>query len=189
MSPETKSPYDGSGSPLRPVSLNLPHYRSGRWWLLGEGIVLVGLGVWGWVAAETHPHAGPAGAPVLMLHLAPLHSGVLLGYGILAIAAVLHRRSTVVVTGLGVVGLVLLFTIGTAAAARSRPGPFGFDLRDSVLHGVLLGLDLALLIWLLPDALEGPEWVRRRPRRQPPLDRDQSRDRADPARGQNGGAS
>ena len=163
MSPTTKSPYDGSDAPLRPVSLNPAHYRSGRWFLLAEGLVLLILGGYGLIAAAMHPVAGPTGVPVLgVLHLAPAHSGVLLGYGILAVLATIRRRPTVIITGVGTVGFLLLFTIGTAAAARVRPGPLGFDLGDSVLHGVLLAANLALLMWLLPDALEGPAWVRRR---------------------------
>jgi len=163
MSPTTRSPYDSSDVPLRPVSDNPAHYRSGRWLLLAEGILLMILGGYGLIAAGMHPHAWqPTGVAVLVLHLAPVHSGVLLGYGVFGVAATVHRRSTVIVTGLGVVGFLLLFTIGVTAAARARPGPWGFDLGDSVLHGALLIVDLALLIWLLPDAMEGPSWIRRR---------------------------
>jgi hypothetical protein len=162
MSPTTKSPFDGSDSPLRPVSLNPSHYRSGRWFLLAEGGLLLVLGGGGVTSALAHPDADPAGAPVLWLALTPTHSGLLLGFGVLAVCAVARRRHTVIITGFGAVLFLLLFTIGTGAAARHAPWVLGFDLRDSVLHAVLLVFNLALLMWLIPDALEGPAWVRRR---------------------------
>ncbi|MDQ2884440.1 MAG: hypothetical protein M3Y48_25730 [Actinomycetota bacterium] len=55
--------------------------------LLIEDAVLAALGVWGLIAAAVHPGAGPAGAPVLVLALTPAHSGVLLGFGVLAALA------------------------------------------------------------------------------------------------------
>jgi hypothetical protein len=82
-----------------------------------------------------------------------------------AVLATVRRRPTVIVTGAATLGLMLLFTIGvTAATAGPTPGPLGLDLRDAVLHAVLLMANLALLIWLLPDALGDPSWVVRRRR-------------------------
>jgi hypothetical protein len=166
MSPRTKSPFEGADPALRPVSQNPAHYRSGRWWLLGEGVLLVLLGCWGLASNAAHPHAGPAGAPVaVVLSLTAAHSGLLLGGGIVAVLATVRRRPTVIVTGAATLGLMLLFTIGvTAATAGPTPGPLGLDLRDAVLHAVLLMANLALLIWLLPDALGDPAWVVRRRR-------------------------
>jgi hypothetical protein len=164
MAPTTKSPFEGSDSPLRPVSLNPSHFRTGRWWLLGEGLLLVTLGIWGFGSAAAQPHVGAAGAPVGWLALTRAHSVVLLGFGLCAMVATIRRRPTVIVTGVGVVAFLLLFTIGTAAAARHTPWVLGFDLRDSVLHAALLAFNLALLIWLVPDALEGPAWVQRQGR-------------------------
>jgi hypothetical protein len=166
MSPTTKSAFEGADSPLRPVSLDPSHFRSGRWFLLAEGVVLVAVGAGGLIAAARHPGAGRAGAPLLGLALTPTHSAVLLGFGVIAVCATIRRRPTVIVTGVGVVAFLLLFTIGTVAAVRSAPGPLGFDLRDSVLHAVLLVFNLALLMWLVVNALEGPAWVRRRRRQQ-----------------------
>jgi hypothetical protein len=182
MSPRTKSPFDGSDSPLRPISLNPSHYRSGRWFLLAEGGLLVVLGVWGLAAALAYPDAGPTGAPVLWLALNPAHSGLLLGFGVLAVFATIRRRPTVIITGVGAVAFTLLFMIGTVAAARSAPWLLGFDPGDSVLHGLLLVFNLALLMWLVPDALEGPAWIRRH-RRQPPESRPRDRSPGDPQDG------
>lgn len=57
----------------------------------------------------------------------------------------------------------LLFAIGTVASARSAPGPLGFDPADSVLHVIFMALNLAVLMWLGAETLEGPRWVRRSP--------------------------
>ncbi|MDQ2707660.1 MAG: DUF4383 domain-containing protein [Actinomycetota bacterium] len=164
MSPVTKSPYWGPKSSLRQVSQSPSHFRSARWFLLAEGLTVAALGIAGLVSSWAHPGVGRAGAPVLALSLTPVHSGVLLGFGLLAILASFRRRAAVTVAGFGVVCYLLLFAIGTVAAVRHAPGPLGFDLGDSVLHAALMAVNLAVFIWLLPDALEGRAWV---PRRRP----------------------
>lgn len=60
------------------------------------------------------------------------------------------------------VGLVF---VGAVAAVHHAPGPLGFEPRDIVLHAVLAAVNFAVLYWLIPDALEGPDWVRRPGRR------------------------
>ncbi len=179
MSPRTKSPIPGST--LRPVSRSRSQFRTGRVVLLIEGAVMAALGVWGLIAAEVHPGAGPAGAPVLVLALTPAHSGVLLGFGVLAVLSAWRRRSALIVTGVEAVAFLLLFAIGTVASARSAPGPLGFDPADSVLHIIFMALNLALLMWLAAETLEGPRWVRRRTapaRTDPPPPRDRPREHA-----------
>jgi hypothetical protein len=163
MSPTTKSPFWGKESALRPVSRSPWHFRTGRVVLLAEGAVLTALGVWGLIAAVVYPGADPAGAPVLVLALTPVHSGVLLGFGVLAALAARRRRSALLVTGAEAVGFMLLFLFCTVASARSDPGPLGFDPGDSVLHGIFMAVNLALLMWLAAESLEGPRWVRRTP--------------------------
>ncbi|MGH3783599.1 MAG: DUF4383 domain-containing protein [Pseudonocardiaceae bacterium] len=172
MSPTTKSPFWGEKSALRPVSRSPWYFRTGRVVLLAEGAALAVLGVWGLIAAAAYPAAGPAGAPVLVLALTPAHSGVLLGFGVLAVASAWWRRSALIVTGVEAVAFLLLFAIGTVASARSAPGPLGFDPGDSVLHLIFMALNLALLMWLGAETLEGPRWIRRRPPPTPTDSRD-----------------
>ncbi len=163
MSPTTKSPFWGKESALEPVSRSPSHFRTGRVVLLIEGAVLAILGVWGLIAASVQPTADPAGASVLVLALTPAHSGILLGFGVLAVLSAWWRRSALIITGTLTVAFFLLFAIGTVASARSAPGPLGFDPADSVLHVIFMALNLALLMWLAAETLEGPRWVRRRP--------------------------
>ncbi len=151
-----------STSGLRLVSRNPSHFRNGRWFLLAQGAVLVGLGSAGFISAATHPHAPPAGAPVLGLALTPWHSALLFGFGVLAVFGVLQRRAAIAVTALSAVAFLALVIIGAVFAAHHAPGPFGFEPRDIVLHGVLAVVTFAVLYWLIPDVLEGPAWVSRR---------------------------
>ncbi|MGH3765036.1 MAG: DUF4383 domain-containing protein [Pseudonocardiaceae bacterium] len=163
MNTTTKSPFWGTKSALMPVSRSPWHFRTGRVVLLAEGVLLAVLGVWGLISAAAHPAAGRAGAPVLVLALTPLHSGVLLGFGVLAMLSAWQPRAAKITTGAEAVAFFLLFAIGTVASARSFPGPLGFDPGDSVLHLCFMVLNLALLMWLAAETLEGPRWVRRRP--------------------------
>lgn len=175
MAPVTRGPFGRLTSGLRLESRNAPHFRTGRWFVLADGVVLVILGIWGFVSAATHPDAGPAGAPVLVLALTPWHSAVLLVIGLAVMLSALQRHAAVVVNGAATVIFLLLVFIGAVAAAHHAPGPLGLDNGDIVLHGVLGTTNLALLYWLIPDVLEGPDWVKRRDARtadrRPPEDK------------------
>jgi Domain of unknown function (DUF4383) len=162
MSPVTQGSMGRFTSGLRLVSRNPSHFRNGRWFLLAEGVLLVALGTAGFVSAATHPDAPPTGAPVLVLALTPWHSAILFGFGVLAVFGVLQRRAAIAVTALSAVVFVALVIIGAVSAAHQVPGPLGFEPRDIVLHGVLAVATFAVLYWLIPDVLEGPEWVPRR---------------------------
>jgi hypothetical protein len=161
MSPVTQGPVGRLTSGLRLVSRNPGHFRQGRWFLLTEGVLLIALGTAGVVSAATHPDSPPAGAPVLVLALTPWHSAILLGFGVLAVAGTLQRHAAIIVTALGAVGFVILVFIGAVTAVHRAPGPLGFEPRDIVLHGVLAAANFAVLYWLIPDVLEGPDWERR----------------------------
>lgn len=157
MSPDTDSPVPG----VRRVSRNPWHFHTGRWALLAEGALLVALGVLGWCSAASHPDAGSAGAPVLILHLTPWHSALLGGTGLILALSALRRRSSVIISATVTVGYLLLVFYGAVASAHHAPGPLGLGAQSIVVHGVIAALNLGILYWLLPDALEGPDWVRR----------------------------
>lgn len=119
MSPTTKSLW-GPDSELMPVSRSPWHFRTGQVvLLLAESAALVALGVVGLIAATAHPSVARAGAPVLGLALTPAPSGVLLGFGVLAMLSAWQRRAALIVTGFETVAFFLLFAIGTVASARS----------------------------------------------------------------------
>jgi hypothetical protein len=170
MSLVSRGPVPDATSGLRRTSLNPTHFRTGRWLLLAEGLLAGALGGAGLVSAGLRSGSGPASVPVPGLALTPAQSGFLLGFGVLAVLAAGYRRAAVIVTGVGAAAFVLLLIIGGVAAAYDRPGPFGFTLDGIFLHGVLAAVNLGLLMWLIPDSLEGPEWVERRPQDRPQSD-------------------
>ncbi len=116
----------------------------------------------GLVSAALHPHAGPTGAPVLGLTSTAAHSALLLVFGVVAIAAVGNRRAAITVSALSAVGYLILLFFSSIGAARTTPTSFGFHAADILLHGVLAVVNLALLMWLIPDELGDPVWVPRR---------------------------
>jgi hypothetical protein len=120
-------------------------------------VVLSALGIAGIVSATAHP----GDARALGLELAPWEAGLLLGLGVLAVVATLWRPVAVVLTAGAAVLFVVMLVISSVTAARSARST-GLDASDIVLYGVLAGLNLAVLMCLVPDALEGPAWIPRR---------------------------
>ncbi len=161
MTPATQGPVPGHTSGLERVSLNPSHFRSGRWLVLAEGAVLVALGSAGIILSATHHHDTRA----LGFELTAWSAGLLLGFGVLAVTAALWRRLAVKVTASAAVLFLMMLVITSVAAVRGEPQSSGFDASDIVLYGVLAALNLALLMWLAPDAVEGPAWIPRRRRR------------------------
>ena len=159
--PITRSSFGRLTSGLRLVSRSSSHFHTGRRFLLAEGVLLIALGVAGFVSAATHSNTPPTGAPVLMLALTPWHSAILLGFGALAVLGTLQRRAAITVTAFGAAVFAALVIIGAVSAVHHAPGPLGFEARDIVLHGVLAAANFAVLYWLIPDVLEGPDWVPR----------------------------
>src|SRR5437868_12534063 len=106
--PVTAGHVPGLTSGLRRVRTDPTRFRNGRWFLLAEGALVSAFGIAGLISAALHPHAGPTGAPVLGLATAPVHSAVLLAFGVAAIAAVGNRRAAVAVTALSAVAYMLL---------------------------------------------------------------------------------
>jgi hypothetical protein len=162
--PVTAGHVPGVTSGLRRVPTDPRRFRNGRWFLLAEGVLVSAFGIAGLVSAALHPYAGPTGAPVLGLASTPAHSAILLAFGVAAIAAVGNRRAAVTVTALSAVAYVVLLFSGSVASVRGMPTPLGFHASGIVLHGVLAVVNLALLMWFIPDELGDEAWVPRRPR-------------------------
>ncbi|WP_165774204.1 DUF4383 domain-containing protein [Mycolicibacterium sphagni] len=134
----------------------------GRWFLLAEGVLLIALGIAGFASDAMHPDATPVGsALVSVLAMTHWHSAILLSFGVLAMLSSLRRRAAITITAVGAVVFAGLVIVGAVAAAHHAPGPLGLEPRDIVLHGVLAAANLAVLYWLIPDVLEGPDWIRR----------------------------
>ncbi|OBK69057.1 hypothetical protein A5653_13660 [Mycobacterium colombiense] len=139
-------------------------FHSGRWFLLVEGVLVSAFGIAGLISAALHPHAGPTGAPVLGLATTAAHSAILLAFGVAAIAAIGYRRAAITVTAVSAIAYLMLLFVSSVATARAKPTLFGFHAADIVLHGVLGIVNLALLMWLIPDELGDEAWGPKRRR-------------------------
>jgi len=154
--PVTAGHVPGMTSGLRVVRMDPGRFHGGRWFLLAEGLLVSAFGIAGLVSAALHPHAGPTGAPVFGLAATPLYSGMLLAFGVAAMACAQNRRAAITVTALSAVAYTILLFISSVATARDKPTPLGFHAAEVLLHGVLAVVNLALLMWLIPDELGGP---------------------------------
>jgi Domain of unknown function (DUF4383) len=162
--PVTAGHVPGLTSRLRRVPMDPRRFRSGRWFLLAEGVLVSAFAIAGLVSGILHPHAGPTGTPVLGLASTPAHNAILLAFGVLAIAAVGKRRAAVTVTALSAVAYTMLLFFSSVATAQGMPTPLGLHAAHILLHGVLGVVNLGLLIWLIPDEMGDETWAPRRRR-------------------------
>lgn len=117
--------------------------------LLGQGLVIGILGGFALAWSMANLHFGPEGTPILGLSVTPLHGGLLMACGSLAVLACLGRWTTLafsVIAAAGWTGLTIVCAIG---AAHHAPGVLGFDPRDTLLYGVLGAYDLIVFALLL----------------------------------------
>jgi hypothetical protein len=162
MSGSTLGRVPGRTDDLETVSLNPSHWRTGRRFLVVEGVIVGAFGgiglAWAMATAGTKPSAGVA---LLGLNISALQAVTLLGFGVLAVIAGVWRRAGVIFTGLAAVTWLVFIIVCTVAAAHHAPGAMGFDLRDSLIYAALSAYNFGLFMWLSADALEGSAWVRR----------------------------
>jgi hypothetical protein len=126
-------------------------FRIARIALLGQGLAIgvVGGFALAWSMAA-NLRFGLEGIPVLGLAVTPLHGGLLMAGGALAILACLGRWTTVAFSAIAAGGWATLTIVCAVEAARHAPGLLGFDPRDTLLYGVLGAYNFMLCIWLAP---------------------------------------
>jgi hypothetical protein len=126
-------------------------FRIARIALLGQGLAIgvVGGFALAWSMAA-NLRFGLEGIPVLGLAVTPLHGGLLMAGGALAILACLGRWTTVGFSAIAAGGWATLTIVCAVEAAHHAPGLLGFDPRDTLLYGVLGAYNLVLCIWLAP---------------------------------------
>lgn len=121
--------------------------------LRGEALPAVAIGVVGLVVAD----AGPPWLP-----LTPALSGTLLGIGVAAALASLWRRVALVFSVTVATASLFLVIIAAVAAAHHQPGPLALTNAAVLLWALLFCYHLAVGMWLVPDRIEGPAWLRTR---------------------------
>ncbi|CAM4275861.1 hypothetical protein MB901379_01461 [Mycobacterium basiliense] len=158
MARDTKGPPPAATYSLRRVSLDPHHWHQVRWFLGAEAVAASSCGAAGliafYVAAPTRTQF-----PVAGLSVTPGLCWVLLGIAVTAAVAASRRRLALLFTAAASVCAVSLMFVDAIASTRSGPGPLGFDPAAIVLWGVLFCYNFGLGMWLIPDHLEGPDWV------------------------------
>jgi hypothetical protein len=143
------------GSDLVPIDPMPRHLRQTRLALAVEGMLLIGWGVWGLIAALTDQHAGVSGPTVLGVPLTWPHAVLLMATGLLAILAGGSYRWALRFTVGQAVGYGLLFIVG-AGHHNWFASPAG-----DLLHAVLALIGVVLLLWTAVRGMGGFRWVRR----------------------------
>jgi len=113
-----------------------------------EGLVI---GVLGGVAlawSMGYTRFGADGIPMLGLKVTPLHAGLLLIAGTLALLACLGRRTALTFSALTAFGWAALTIVCENNVSHHVPGILGFDLRDSFVYGVLSAYNLVTSLLL-----------------------------------------
>ncbi|HEX4722047.1 MAG TPA: hypothetical protein VH333_06000 [Pseudonocardiaceae bacterium] len=151
----TTGPPPDSDSDLVPVDMMPRYLRQTRLALLVEGVVLIGWGAWGLVAALADRHAGVSGPTVLVVQLTWPHAVLLMVTGAMAILVGGSYHWTLRFTVLQAVGYGVLFLVGAG-----HHNWFA-DPVDDLLHAVLALVGLVLLLWTAVRGLGGFGWTRR----------------------------
>ena len=164
----------GVGSALAPVSDRLPfsavrsakearlartqergpgraarRFRVAHVALLAQGLVIGILGGFALAWSMANLRFGPEGTPILGLSVTPLHGGLLMACGSLAVLACLGRWTTLAFSVIAAAGWTALTVVCAFEAAHHAPGILGFDPRDTLLYAVLGAYNLVVFGWLL----------------------------------------
>jgi hypothetical protein len=149
---------DRTVRPVRPTAVEATSRQEGergRWRLrAGRGLIVaegLALGVLGGVALASsmgYARFGADGMPMLGLKVTPLHAGLLLTVGALALLTCLGRRTAFVFSALAACGWAVLASICALEVAHHTPGVLGFDPRDSLFYGALSAYNLVTALFL-----------------------------------------
>jgi hypothetical protein len=104
---------------------------------VAEGLALGVLGGFALAWSMGYARFGADGIPMLGLKVTPLHAGLLLTVGALALLACLGRRTAFLFSALTACGWAALTVVCALKVAHHTPGVLGFDPRDSLLYGAL----------------------------------------------------
>jgi hypothetical protein len=136
------------GDTTQPAEEEQLSSRAGQGLLMVEGLLI---GVLGGVAlawSMGYTRFGADGMPMLGLKVTPLHAGLLLIAGTLALLACLGRRTALIFSALTAFGWAALTIVCANNVAHHAPGVLGFDPRDSFLYGVLSAYNLVTSLLL-----------------------------------------
>jgi len=132
-------------------------FRVGQGLLVVEGLAL---GVLGGVAVAWsmgYTRFGADGIPMFGLKVTPLHAGLLLTVGAVALLACLGQRTAFVFSALSACGWAALTVICALKVAHHAPGVLGFDPRDNLFYGALSAYNLVTSCCLAVPLFKAPK--------------------------------
>lgn len=160
MARDTRGPLPPETDNLRRVSLNPSHWRQARRMLAAEAVMTGLLGLAGLIKValdDRHRGWSVLGVPLTV----PL-SVVLLVIGCAAALACTRRQAAKIFTLTMSAATVAVMIICGVAAAHHDPGPLGFTAPAILLWTVLFCWSIASAMWVMPDQIQGPDWINRR---------------------------
>ena len=132
-------------------------FRVGQGLLVVEGLAL---GVLGGVAVAWsmgYTRFGADGIPMFGLKVTPLHAGLLLTVGAVALLACLGQRTAFVFSALSACGWAALTVVCALKVAHHAPGVLGFDPRDNLFYGALSANNLVTSCCLAVPLFKAPK--------------------------------
>src|ERR1700759_2315161 len=97
------------------------HFKVAHAALLTEGLIVAGVGGVALALSKAGMRFGVEGMPLLGLALTPLHGGLLIVSGVVAVLVCLNRKATVVFTAAAGVGWLLLAVVCAVHTAHGTP--------------------------------------------------------------------
>jgi hypothetical protein len=129
--------------------------RTGRALVVVEGLALGVLGGVALASSMGYTRFGADGMPMLFLKVTPLHAGLLLTVGALALLACLGRRTAFLFSVLAACGWAALAIVCALEVAHHTPGVLGFDPRDSLFYGALSACNVVTALCLAVPLFKG----------------------------------
>lgn len=160
MARDTQGPVPGATDGMRRVSLTAPHWRGARRMLAAQAVVLAVLAVLTLaVTMVSAPHT--RGPQIVGIGVGATLGWTLLGAAVAAGVAVMWRRVALVVTSvLSIAALTLVVTCAVAVVHGAHP--FGSTAPVLLVWASLCCYNFAVAMWLVPDQIEGPDWITER---------------------------
>jgi hypothetical protein len=121
--------------------------------LLAQGLAIGVLGGVALACSIANLRIRAEGTPLLGLALTPLHGGLLIANGALAVLACLGRWPTIIFSAVASGTWAIFAVLCADGTARHAPGVLGFDARDTVFDAALAAYNLAvclLVVSVLP---------------------------------------
>jgi hypothetical protein len=133
-------------APMAAAESARARFRLAHLALLAQGLAIGVLGGVALACSIANIRIRAEGTPLLGLALTPLHGGLLIANGALALLACLGRWPTIAFSAVAAGTWATFAVVCAQRTARHTPGVFGFDARDTVFDAGLAMYNLAVCL-------------------------------------------